>query len=281
MLNFFISVVVFAISTFLLALSIRFGMVGAARVDSWMVSKSGRNFEGFDWYYRIPFSVGIIPEYFYAMVLGKKNYFKTNWWALKTASFLSVLLFVAMLKSRTGVADYYSLLFLGDKGIMAFITSGIFVWYLNFVTLAYLALAALIFVESVKMAGRYAPIRILYYGLLALFMAFLTLAVISVIVLVSLICLGYKLVKFLFFSKNRKFQQTDEEESAGEIINRGFSGFKPDLYEWESDRRNKIRFTQTKQKQRRKLVIKRRKITVTQKPKITFHDEDIPRLHPD
>jgi hypothetical protein len=279
MLNFFISLVVFAVSTFLLAVSIRYGMIGAARLDQWLMYKSRNNVDGFDWYYRIPFSVGIIPEYFYAMVLGKKNYFKTNWWALKTASFLSVLLFIALLKSKTAVTDYYSLLFLGDKGITAFITSGVFVWYMNFITLSYLGLAILIGIESIKMAGRYAPIRIFYYGILALFMAFLTLAVLSVIILVSLIYLGYKLVKFLFFSKNIKFQE--EEKSASEILNRGFSGFKPDLYEWESDRRNKIRFAQTKQKQRRKFKIKRRIITVNQKSKVTFHDEDIPRLHPD
>lgn len=279
MLNFFISIVVFAVSTFLLAVSIRYGMIGSERLDSWLSSKSGRNFEGFDWYYRIPFSVGAIPEYFYAMVLTKDNYFKTNWWALKTASFLSVLLFVALLNNRTGVADYYSLKFLSDKGFVAFFTSGTFVWYLNFVSLAYLALAILISIESVKISGIYAPIRIIYFVILSVFMANLTIAVLSIIVFVSLVYLAYRVIKFLFFSNKKK--QHSEEETPGEILNKGFSGFKPDLYEWEAQRKTNPRKTRTTKKQKRKPIITRRKTTRKQKPEVVKHDESIPRLHPD
>lgn len=281
MLSFLISIVVFSISIFLLAVSIRYGMKGAARLDQWLSRKSQRNVEGFNLYYRIPFSVGIILEYFYAMVLGKENYFKTNWWALKAASFLSVLLFIALLKSRTGVTDYYTLLFLGDKGIVAFVNSGTFVWYLNFITLAYLILSIFIGIECIKMSGWYAPIRILYYGLFAFLMANLTLIVLSVIVFISIIYLAYKVVRFLLFNRKKQSQKYENEETANQILNKGFSGFKTELLEWESARRNKIRFAQTKQKQRRKPLIIRKKTTVKQKPKIVFHDEDIPRLHPD
>jgi len=281
MLNFFISIVVFAFSAFLLAVSIRYGMIGAERFDSWLSSKSGHSFEGFDWYFRIPFSLGAIPEYFYAMVLGKDNYFKTNWWALKTASFISVLLFVALLKNRTGVADYYTLNFLGGNGITAFFTSGTFVWYMNLVTLSYLALAVLISIESVKIAGIYAPIRVFYFGVLSLLMANLTIAVLSVIIFVSVIYLAYKVIKFLFFNKNKKVEKVEDDETAAEILNKGFSSFKPDLYEWEAKRKSQRKNKKVKQKLKRKPVITRRKRVVKQKPEVIAHNDDIPRLHPD
>lgn len=64
MLNFLIFIVVFAVSTFLLAVSVRYGMIGAQRMENWLTQKSGRSFDGFDWYYRIPFSIGLIPNFF-------------------------------------------------------------------------------------------------------------------------------------------------------------------------------------------------------------------------
>jgi hypothetical protein len=278
MLNFFISVVVFVFSAFLLAVIIRYGMIGAERLDNWFSTKAGRNTGRFDWYYRIPFSIGAIPEYFYAMVLGKDNYFKTNWWALKTSSFLSILLFIALLKNRADVSSYYTLSFIANEGITAFFTSGTFIWYLNIVTLSYLVLLVLIGIESVKIAGIYSPIRILYFGILAVFMANLTLAVLSIIIFVSLVYFAYKVIKFLFFN-NKRQQQNEEEETAGQILNKGFSGFKPDLYEWEAERKT-IRNRKTKKMQKRSPVIKR---SIRKKPGHTmiYENEDIPRLHPD
>lgn len=278
MFNFLISIVVFAVSAFLLAMSVRYGMIGAERVDTWVQQKSCRSFEGFDWYYRIPFSIGTIPEYFYAMVLGRDNYFKTNWWALKTASFIAVLLFVALLKSRSTVAGYYSLSFVGDQGIAAFFTSGTFVWYLNFITLMYLALAVLVIIEGVKMAGLYAPVRIVYYGFLCLMMANLTLLVLGVIVFVAVVYFIFKVVKFLFFSNRRRNQDQEDEESAGEILNKGLAGFKPELYEWEANRKSQIR---KETKPIHKPVIRRKKPVITRKQKPEIHDDDIPRLYPD
>ncbi|OFY49714.1 MAG: hypothetical protein A2W85_07580 [Bacteroidetes bacterium GWF2_41_31] len=278
MLNFLISIIVFAVSAFLLAMSVRYGMMGAERVDTWVLSKSRRSFQGFDWYYRIPFSIGTIPEYFFAMVLGRDNYFKTNWWALKTTSFIAVLLFVALLKSRATVVNYYSLSFLGDRGIAAFFTSGTFVWYLNFITLMYLALAVLVTIESVKMAGLYAPVRVVYYGFLCLMMANLTLLVLGVIVFVAVVYFIFKVVKFLFFSNRKRHVDQEDEESAGDILNKGLAGFKPELYEWEANRKSQIR---KETKPIHKPIIHRSKPVITRKQKPEIHDDDIPRLYPD
>ncbi len=283
MLNFLISIVVFAISTFLLAVAIRYGMRGAERFDSWLLTKSGLDFTGFNWYYRIPFAIGVIPEYFYAMVLGHDNYFKYNWWALKTASFISVLLFVAMLQSRGAVASYFSLSFLGERGVLAFFTSGTFIWFLNFITLMYAALAIVVIIESIKLAGVYAPLRVLFYGFHCFLMANLTVIVLTVIVFISIIYLIYKVIKFLFFSNNRKRKVTAEaeDESAGEILNKGFSGFKVELEDWEANRKTTSTARKVKSKPRRKPVITRKKRPVTHKEESINTEDDIPRLHPD
>jgi len=278
MLNFFISIVVFGVSTFLLAVSVRYGMVGAERVDNWLLTKTSRDFGGFNWYYRIPFAIGAIPEYFYAMVLGNANYFKTNWWALKTASFISVLLFVAILKSRGAVLSYFSLNFMSEKGIVALFTSGTFVWYLNFITLMYIALAVMVMLESIKMGGIWGLLRAAYMGLMCLLMANLTIAVLTVIVFIAVIYLIYKVIKFFFFSDKKHQRTNDDEEDAGEILQEGFSGFKSELYAWEAER--------TTSAPRPKKVVPKRKPIIkrtVKKPttKKTHHDDDIPRLYPD
>ncbi len=280
MLNFFISLVVFGVSTFLLAVGIRYGMASAERVDNWLLSKSNRNFEGYDWYYRIPLAIGAIPEYFFAMVLGNENYFKTNWWALKTASFISVLLFVALLNSRGAVLSYYSLSFPGEKGVMALFTSGTFVWYLNFVTLMYIGLAVLVVLESVKMGGIWGLLRAAYMGLMCLLMANLTIAVLTVIIFIAVIYLIYKVIKFFFFSDKKQKHTDDDEEDAGEILQEGFSGFKSELYAWEAERKTAAPRPK-KVVPKPKPVIKRTKPVKKPTIKKTNHDDDIPRLYPD
>jgi len=281
MLNFFISIVVFSISTFLLAVAIRYGTMASGRLDAWLLSKSGKDFTGFQWYYRIPFAIGAIPEYFYAMVLSRENYFKLNWWALKSASFISVFLFIALLKSRSAVASYYSLDLVSDQGWMTLFTSGTFIWYLNFITLMYLALAVIVVIESIRMAGIFSPIRVLYQGLLCVLMTNLTVITLSVIVVISIIYLIYKIIRFLFFSsKNQKTSTHDDDESAGEILSKGFSGFKAELYTWESERKS-VSVSENRTNTRHKPVIKRKKRTVKPKVEPMNEDDDIPRLHPD
>lgn len=135
MINFLISIVVIAVSVFLLAVSVRYGLMGVARLDNYFSQKNNSSYPGFGWYYRIPFSIGVVPEYYFAIVLGHDNYFKKNWWALKTASFISVLVFIAGLKSKVAVSDYFSLTFLQDKGIIGFFTSGNFVNFMNIIVI--------------------------------------------------------------------------------------------------------------------------------------------------
>ncbi len=280
MINFLISIVIFAASVFLLAVSARYGLVGAGRLDSYFLWKNNSNYSGFQWYYRIPFSFGVIPEYFYAIVLGHDNYFNRNWWALKTASFISVLVFIAGLKSRLAVSEYFSFSFLQDKGVIGFFTSGNFVNFMNIIVLLYVALFILICIESIRMHGVYAPIRIIAYTILSLLMANLTIITLSIIVFVAVVYIVIKVIWFLFFSsKKRRNDEEEDEETAGTILGGGLRDFRAELYQWEADEKPKPT-TSYKPETTEATIRRRPKITRRRKRKITTTSE-VPRLYPD
>jgi hypothetical protein len=279
MINFLISIVVIVASVFMLGVAVRYGITGAARLDNYFSQKNSSSYPGFSWYYRIPFSFGVILEYYYAIVLGHDNYFNRNWWALKTSSFISVLVFIAGLKSRTAVNAYFSMSFIQDKGLLGLFTSGNFVNFMNIIVVLYGVLFVLICIESVRMHGVYAPVRIFAYSLLCIFMANLTIITLSIIVFVAVVYVIFKVVKFLFFSsKKKKSDDDDEEETAGSILGGGLSEFKRDLYEWEeSEKENPEISYESKKVEKRK----RPKITRRRKKRTVSNDDEIPRLHPD
>lgn len=277
MLNFFISIVIFAASVFLLAVAIRYGLRGAARLDDYFSRKHNSEYPGFEWYYRIPFSIGVIPEYFYALVIAHDNYFKRNWWALKTASFISVLVFVAGLKSRSAVAAYFSLSFLQDKGLAGFFTSGNFVIFMNIIVVLYVALFVLICIESFRMHGLYAPARIAVYSILSLLMANLTVITLSIIVFVTIAYIVIKIIGFIFFSsrrRSRKDENEEEEETAGSILGGGLRDFKTEFYAWEQEESSGPKPSTKVERKTKRVKRKRPKIKRT-------YGGDIPRLHPD
>ncbi len=279
MLNFFLSFVIFGVTTFLLALSVRYGIDGAGRLDKWFLSRVGHSFEGFDWYFRIPTAAGAIPEYFYAMVLSREHYFRSNWWALKISSFISVLLFAAMLKSRSGVESYYSLDLIRNHGFAAIFTYGTFIWYMNIISLLYTVLIVLITLESIKVAGVFAPLRTLVYLLLSIMMAALTVATLAVMTFMTVIYIVWKVISFLFFSNRSSVSKAGQgEETVEDILREGFSGFKRDLDEWTSGRKS-LRRQEKVPAQRNKPVVTHKR--AVQSGSIIGDDTDIPRLYPD
>ncbi len=279
MLNFLISIVIFSVSVFLLAVSIRYGLRGAARLDEYLSQKNQSNYPGFQWYYRIPFSIGVVPEYFFALVIAYDNYFKRNWWALKTASFISVLVFIAGLKSRHAVASYFSLDFIEEKGISGFFTSGNFVMFMNIIVLLYVVLFILICIESFKMHGFYAPVRIVVYSLLSFMMANFTIITLSLIVFVTVVYVILKIIVFFFSSRRRRHRRDDEEEkTAGSILGSGLQDFKTELYHWENENKSRPEPTYHQETNKKK-TIKRKKPKI--KRKKSTYGNDIPRLHPD
>lgn len=278
MINLLIGIAVAAASFFFLVYSLRYGVRGGQRMDQYFSYKRNSVYPGFQWYYRIPFGIGVIPEYFFAMVLTSDNYYRRNWWAVKSSAFISALLFIALLKSRSGVYDYFSFRFVMENGFLALFTSGNFVIFMNIIALAYTTLFILLCIESIKMHGIYAPIRILTYSLLCLLMANLIMVSLSAIFFVAIAYVAIKIIWFLFFSSNPK-KEDDVDESAGSILNGGYQVFKTDLYRWEEE--NKENHHPSRQEETIQPERKKPKITRRRKKQAEPVEEDIPRLHPD
>ena len=279
-MNVIISIILFLVSVFLLALSVRFGLKNVVRLDSYFSQKNNSNYPGFQWFYRIPFSVGVIPEYFYAVVLSYESYFKRNWWSLKTASFISVLVFAATLKNKSAVYHYFSLGFVKENGISALFTSGNFVIFLNIIALLFVGLFVLLCIESIKMHGVYAPIRILTYGFLSFLMADLTIIALSIVIFLTVVYILFKILKFIIFSYRyrRRYRYYYEDEKPDKSLEKGYREFKAELYVWEKEEKtedlvyDEISAEQTIRK--RPKIIRRRKSKMRSK-------REIKRLHPD
>ncbi len=280
MLNLFISLVVAAASVFLMILAVRYGLSGAIQLDNKLLKKSSGK-EGFSIYFRIPGSIGVIPEYFYALILGYDNYFTRKWWALKIASFISVLLFIGILKSRSTVYSYYSLELLGEIGLIDLFTSGGLIAYLNIITVLYAALFIIICIESIRMVSYYAPLRVLSYTVLCLLISNITIITLSIIIFIGIAYLVIKVIWFFFFSSNKRKRDEDkDDESVSDIFSGGLKEFRQDLYNWESAEvvNNPVTSNKTEKEEVRR---RKPKITRRRKPKNTAKDEEIPRLHPD
>lgn len=284
-MSFIIGILIAAVSAFLLIISIRFGVRNAERLDDYFSVKTNSDNQGFQWWFRIPTVIGMIPEYFYAMILGHDTYFKKNWWSLRASSYIAILLFIATLKSRSEVLSYYSLDFISQNGLTALITSGGIIMLLNIITLMYISLFVIICIESINMHGIYAFIRILYYSLLCLLMANLTIVTLSVIVFVMVVYIIFKIIKFLFFSSNKRRRQNykddEDNETAGDILKGGFREFKVDLKDWEDDNDTSLninvkRKTESPSRKRPKVTVRRKR-----RKKTEDNNDDIPRLHPD
>jgi ABC-type multidrug transport system fused ATPase/permease subunit len=276
MLRFILYLFAFTASVFLLSAAIRYGLKGAGRWDMKICSKLGKSFTGFNWYYRIPFSIGIVPEYYFYLVIGRDNYFKTNWWALKTSGFLSFLMFLAFLTNRTEATQYFSLQTLTEGGMLTYFTSGVTFWYLNLVNLLFTAVIVLIVVESIRMHGWYAPVRIVIYTLLSALIYVLTMTVLVVIIMVTALYIAYKIIKFFMTSSRRRRQQEDDDHDVSDQLNNKFRAFRAELYAWEAERIT----THSNRHEERKSEAKRKRPKIKRR-KRKLKNDDIPRFHPD
>jgi len=277
MLRFILLLVGLVASVFTFAMAIRYGLWGASAWDQRICNKRNSNFTGFKRHFRIPLSIGVIPEFFYFMVLGGRNYFSTQWWALRAGSYLSLLLFIAVLFNRTAVQSYYSLSTITENGIMVLFTSGSAYWYLNMVNLLYLGLFALITAESIRMHGGWAPVRIIMYVLMTIAMAIITLSVLILIIAISVLYIVYKIIKFFMTSSRRRREAShdDDDEGVSETLNNSYRRFRAELYAWENERRD----NRPEPKERPK--IKRKRPKIERKPKTNPKDDDSPRSAPE
>jgi len=281
MLRFILLLVGLVASVFTFAMAIRYGLWGASAWDQRICNKRNSTFTGFKLHFRIPLSIGVIPEFFYFMVLGGRNYFSTQWWALRAGSYLSLLLFIAVLFNRTAVQSYYSLSTITENGIMVLFTSGSAYWYLNMVNLLYLGLFALITAESIRMHGGWAPVRIIMYVLMTIAMAIITLSVLILIIAISVLYIVYKIIKFFMTSSRRRRKHDDDDdddEGVSETLNNSYRRFRAELYAWEDERRDNP--PKPKEKKERP-KIKRKRPKIERKPIDKPKDDDIPRFHPE
>ncbi len=262
-------------SVFMISLSIRYGLRLTFAWDNYIAGSGKGNDRAYNWYYRIPLAAGLIPEFFFYLVTGPKNYFRTNWWALRTGAFITALLFIALLFRNNLARDYY-LLILPVEGLNVLLSSSSSVWFMNFINLLYLTLFCLIIAESIRMHGWYSPVRIIAYTVLTVMMSAVTLATLSLIIIVSILYVLFKILMF-FLSGNRKKEVPDDNnESLRGTLNNGFQAFRAELYAWESERKTVPVVTEKKDP---RPVIRRSKPKIVRKPKPRA--DDIPRFHPD
>lgn len=284
MLRFILLLISLAASIFTLAMFIRFMLRWATAWDQKICNKLNSSFTGYKWHIRIPLSVGVIPEYLYFLVLGRKNYFNTNWWALRIASYLSLLIFIAVLFDHSAVRAYYSLSTISELGISAYFNSGSAFWYLNMVNILYLALFALISIESIRMHKWRASIRIFMYTFMSIGMAMISLAVLILVIALSLLYIAYRIIKFFMSSRKRIRRNDDDDDDDGdnptENLNNAYRRFRAELYAWEDERRLNPPVRTNK---REKPVIKRKRPKIERKPKTKPEpkDDEIPRIYPD
>ena len=277
MLRFILYLIAGTASIFFISMLIRYLLKASYSWDSRICNKRNADFCGFRWHYRIPWAIGVVPEFFYFLVLGRNNYFNARWWSLRASAYISFLLFLSILFARKTVASYYSLTFLRENGIQAYIDGSSSFMYLNLVNFLFVALFGLILIESIRMHGAWAPVRLVFYSLLCTMMAFVNVLVLALLISFTFLYLCYRIIKFFFTSGRRYKVDVDDDDSPSDKLNNRFRVFRAELYEWERERKSTLRT----EKEERKTVIKRKRPKIERKPKKKYVDDDIPRIHPE
>ena len=276
MLRFILYLIAGTASVFMLSFMIRYLLKASYSWDTRICNKRGTSFCGFRWHYRIPWSIGVVPEFFYFLVLGRDNYFNARWWSLRASAYISFLLFLSMIFAGKTVVSYYSLSYFSENGIQAYIWGSSSFMYLNLVNFLFAALFILILIESIRMHAGWSPVRIVFYTLLCAMMAFVNVLVLALLISFTFIYLCYKIIKFFFTSARRQRVEIDDDDSPTDKLNNRFRRFRAELYEWERERKA----TRKVEKEERKTVIKRKRPKIERKPKKKYIDDDIPRIYP-
>lgn len=277
MLRFILILIGLATTVFTLGVFIRYGLKLAGVWDERICNKRNSTFCGFNWYFRIPWAIGVVFEFFFFLILGSANYFKTNWWAIKASAYVSFLLFLAMVTSRGTVEAYYSWSMVAENGIGAMFSGNSTVWYLHMINSLYLIIGILITIESIRMHGWLAPVRMLLYGLSCVFISIITIMVLALLIALSLLYVAYRIIKFFMSSRRRRRNNDDDDESTPVILNNSYRRFRAELYEWEAERKNIL----PERRKKKEPEVKRKRPKIKRKPRPKPKDDDIPRFHPD
>lgn len=276
MLRFILYLIAGTATVFMLSFMIRYLLRASYSWDTRICNRRDTSFCGYRWHFRIPWSIGVVPEFFYFLVLGRNNYFNARWWSLRASAYISFLLFLSIIFARKTVVAYYSWSYLKENGIAAYIEGNSSFMYLNLVNILFAALFVVIVIESIRMHGGWAPVRIIFYTLLCAMMAFVNVLVLALLISFTFLYLCYKIIKFFFTSGRRYKVDVDNDDSPSDKLNNRLRRFRAELYEWERERKE----TREVEKTERKTVIKRKRPKIERKPKKKTIDDDIPRIYP-
>ena len=177
-----------------------------SRLDRYFTSHYPRYSRGFRWGIRIPTKVGEVLQFYFYAIMGRKHYMNYSSWPVKVALMISVFLFLGFITGRRFFNDYYALGLSSSEGLNPYLHGGTILWYFNLVNLAFLGLLVMVSIDSVRMMGWFAPLRIGLNLVIIGVCALTTLISFSVLVAISFLYLAYK-VLMLFFRSGRRYSR--------------------------------------------------------------------------
>ena len=171
--EFILTLVGWTVGTIAAFFLIRIGLILGRRLDLCFRKILQSRFRGFTGYFRLPFRIGLILEFSFYLILGRKNYWQSNWWSLKCTAYIMLLFFPVLLLSCQHTLSLISLILLPDGLLTLFETNTFLSWVLVVLMSAETLVIILLVVESILMHYFLAPVRIVLYSiLLSLFGAF-------------------------------------------------------------------------------------------------------------
>ncbi len=174
-----------------------------SRTDRFFTRKYPHLSRGFQWGMRIPYKVGEVLQFYFYCLMGKKNYTNYSTWPVKIALLISIFLFMAMLTKRSYTEAYYTLNLVSSDGSNPYLHGGTILWYLHMVNLAYLGLIALVSLDSIRMMGWFAPVRIIQVTFSIFISAVTSQISFFMLVIMSFMYLAFKIIAFLFKNNRR------------------------------------------------------------------------------
>jgi hypothetical protein len=256
MLNFILKLVLGIAGLVGLIFFIRYSLTMLSGFDKFFTKRYRHTSRGLRWGIRLPTKVGEVVEFYFYVILGKKNYMNYSSWPIKITLIISMFLFLAILTSWSFVANYYTF------QLGYYYEGGSILWYLHLITLAYLSVIVLVSVDSIKMMGYFAPLRILYFGVVMVASIGASVLSFSLFIAFSFFYLIIKILGF-FFRSRRRYRY--EKERKPSLLARHYARFMEvhDVFD-HPDIVNKDTYTETRpQKEKR------------------YYDDDIKKVYSD
>jgi hypothetical protein len=175
-----------------------------SKADRYFTRKYPRTSKGFRWGIKVPTKAGEILQFYFYSLMGKKHYMNYSSWPVKIALLITVFLFIAVLTANRFTNDFYTFRLTHPEGLNPYLHGGTVLWYLHMVNLAYLGLLVLVSVDSVRMMGWFAPLRI---GLNVVTMGVSIMASLisfGLLVAISFLYIAYKLLMLFFVKKENR-----------------------------------------------------------------------------